>query len=142
VAISGCIALQGALVAALSGYETAEEAHVLAPGSPGDAPRIAAIPLLLRNCASPACLQAPERLSGFTAARRHALALVEVRNRAVHLSVDGAPLGLEDVPAHMAAIDPIIRHLTLVHPSFPAGAAGRSPQAIERALVRLAVILC
>lgn len=141
VAISVCIALQGALVAALSSYDSAAPEDVTAPDA-GSEPRIAAVPTLLRRAASPDYLEAPERLSGLTGAKRQALALVELRNRAVHLALDGAPVPVEDVARHLPGALAIIRHLVLDHPAFAAEDGAATRARLTAALARLSRIMC
>ncbi len=71
VSVGLVIALQGALVAALSGYETAADADVVDPSSPE---RFAPVTLLLRRARSTDFLNAPERveITGSTCARSSA----------------------------------------------------------------------
>lgn len=142
VAIAACMALQGALVAALSGYDTADPQAVHHPDNGEGGPRVAALQTLLRRAASPDHLHDPERLGGLTGAKRQALELVELRNRAVHVDLGDSPLDLSRVPALLVGVSRLVRHLVLDHPAFPPEAAGGFPQRIDRALARLDATLC
>jgi len=141
-AIGCCIALQGALVAALSGYETADAAAVEHPDSSAGAPRVATIQTLLRRAASPDHLADPERLGGLTGAKRKALALVELRNRAVHVDLSDSPLDLSEVPALIAGPLALIHHLVVAHPAFPAEANHKNVTRIAEALASLEARIC
>ena len=100
VSVGMVIALQGALVAALSGYETAEDADVVDPSSPE---RYAPVTLLLRRARSTDFLNAPER--------------VEITNAVVH----GLGAGdAEGVAKGCRKVLGIVRHLVLSHPAFDA----------------------
>lgn len=142
VAIAACMALQGALVAALSGYDTADPGAVHHPDSGEGTPRVATLQTLLRRAASPDHLHDPERLGGLAGAKRQALELVELRNRAVHVDLSDSPLDLSRIPALMEGSTRLIRHLVLEHPAFPEEAAGGVPLRIERALARLDATIC
>ncbi|MEO0818516.1 MAG: hypothetical protein AAFX86_14585 [Pseudomonadota bacterium] len=142
VAIAACIGLQGALVAALSGYDTAQPDAVRHPDS-GDGPaRVATLQTLLRRAASPDHLGDPERLGGLTGPKRQALELVELRNQAVHVDLGDNPLDLSRVPALLEGVARLVRHLVLDHPAFAAEADGGFPQRIDRALARLSATIC
>ena len=136
VAISTCMALQGALVAALSGYETADPAAVAHPDDPA---RVASISTLLRRAASTDYLADPERLSGLTGARRQALALAELRNRAVHMALDGQPAPMEDVVKSLPGTLDLIRYLVLDHPAFEPEDGAPYTSRIIAALARLSL---
>lgn len=142
VAIACCVGLQGALVAALSGYETASEADVLHPAGPGEAPKIAAIATLLRRAASADYLQAPERITGQGEARRAALDLVELRNRAVHVSPVGERMDFEGARAGARGVCALVRYLVVAHPAFDATANRQVCGDIDRALKRLSAAIC
>lgn len=150
VAIASCIALQGALVAALSGYETAQAVDVLHPeeagqgggSAPGQAPKIATIQTLLRRVGSADYLTDPERLSGHRAAVRAALDLVALRNRAVHVSPDGERADFAAARAGVAGACEIIHHLVIAHPAFDPAANGAVRSEIDRALKRLSAAIC
>lgn len=105
-------ALQGALVAALSGYETAAIDAVLNPSQPE---RIAPVAFLLRRARSGAYLNAPERVE-LSGSRQRALGrVIDVRNAAVHaLSVELPETFLQD----MQAAAQLIEHLVLQAPAF------------------------
>ncbi|MFN7056426.1 hypothetical protein [Hyphomonas sp.] len=124
VALGLISALQAALIAALSGYETADPQAVLVPGQPD---RAAPLALLLRRARGPDYLQPPERpdISAGTLERLDALA--RLRNAAVH--------GLAfDLPADPAALArPAVRltgHLLIRHPAFDP-----RPHGVMRALL-------
>lgn len=137
VAVGLVIALQGACVCALSGYETADPADVLDPASakklarwdardaglargPRPAGRLAAIETLLRRVASPDYLEPPERLEITRAMQADALALVELRNAVVHFTGQGQvgePGGLK---GPVEAVCRIISHLLVDAPAFGA----------------------
>jgi hypothetical protein len=106
------LALQGALVAALSGYATAEWAHVR---DPSDAARTAPIALLLRRAQSGEYLNSPERLH-LSRARSLAVArLVAHRNARLHAE-NGVPVIDAGDAAHALAI---VSHLVVTAPAFP-----------------------
>jgi hypothetical protein len=112
VAIGMVIALQGALVSALSGYETAQDADVEDPSSPE---RFAPVALLLRRARSAEYLNTPERVEITGSAVRQIEHLVAYRNTVVHgLGVsegEGVAKGCQ------RALD-IVRHVLLAHPAF------------------------
>ena len=111
-AIGMVIALQGALVTALSGYETAQDADVEDPSSPD---RFAPVALLLRRARSAEYLNAPERVEMTGSAVRQIEHLVAYRNTVVHgLGMSegegvakGCQRGLE-----------IVRYVLLAYPAF------------------------
>ena len=112
VALGLVSALQGALVAALSGYETAEVEAVL---NPSQADRIAPVALLLRRARSQDYLNPPEQVE-LSGSRQRALERVlTIRNSAVHaLSVE-----LHDTFGRDAlAVLDLIRHLVVDAPAF------------------------
>jgi len=110
------IGLQGALVAALSGYETAADADVVDPSSPE---RYAPVTLLLRRARSTDYLNAPERLE-MTGSTLHQIErLIAYRNAVVHgLGVGDA----EGVAKGCRKVLGVVRHLVLSHPAFDASA--------------------
>jgi hypothetical protein len=112
VAVGMVIALQGALVAALSGYETAAEEDVVDPSNPE---RYAPITLLLRRARSTDYLNAPERVEITGAALRQIEQLVTYRNTVVHgLGLEAA----EGVAAGCRKVLAVIRHVLHAHPTF------------------------
>lgn len=110
-------ALQAALVAALSGYDTAREEAVRDLSHPD---RIAPVAMLLRRARSAEYLNQPERLE-LTGSRQRALErLMAVRNAAVHaLRVETPETFADDA---LAAVD-LIAHLVLEAPAFDPAAA-------------------
>lgn len=124
VAVGLVSALQAALIAALSGYETAEPQAVLVPGQPD---RVAPLALLLRRARGGDYLAAPERpdISAGTLERLEALA--RLRNAAVH----GLSFDLPRDPAALArpAVR-LIQHLLIRHPAFD-----RRPHGVVLALI-------
>ncbi len=104
--------LQGALVAALSGYETATLDAVQNPSQPE---RIAPVAFLLRRARSGEYLNAPERVE-LSGSRQRALErVIDVRNAAVHaLSVEVPETFVQD----MRVAAGLIRHLVLEAPAF------------------------
>lgn len=105
-------ALQGALVAALSGYDTADTSAVLNPSQPD---RIAPVALLLRRARSAELLNAPERVE-INAARQRALErLIAVRNGAVHALPTGVP---ETFGPDARVAAGLLRFLVLDAPAF------------------------
>ena len=105
-------ALQGALVAALSGYETATIDAVQNPSQPE---RIAPVAFLLRRARSAEFLNAPE-LVELSGSRQRALErVIDVRNAAVHaLSVE-IP---ETLARDMRVATALIEHLVAQAPAF------------------------
>jgi hypothetical protein len=104
--------LQGALVAALSGYETATIDAVQNPSQPE---RIAPVAFLLRRARSADFLIAPERVE-LSGSRQRALErVIDVRNAAVHaLSVEIPDTFVRD----MRVAAGLVRHLVLEAPAF------------------------
>jgi hypothetical protein len=105
-------ALQGALVAALSGYETAEVDAVLDPSHPE---RIAPVALLLRRARSEEFLNPPERPETSGSDQRAIERVMAVRNAAVHALPAGVPESFASDAARLAAL---IRHLVIEAPAF------------------------
>ncbi len=112
VALGLVTAMQGALVAALAGYETAERDAILNPSQPD---RIAPVALLLRRARSPDYLSSPERID-FTAGKVHRIErILDLRNAAVHGLRFEVPSGtLDDMGAALALVD----HCVRAHPAF------------------------
>jgi len=112
VALGIVSTLQGALVAALSGYETAELEAVLNPSQPE---RIAPVAFLLRRARSGDYLNPPERVE-LSGSRQRALErVIDVRNAAVHaLSVEIPESFAADVRTALH----VIEHLVIEAPAF------------------------
>jgi hypothetical protein len=104
--------LQGALVAALSGYETATVDAVL---NPSQSERIAPVAFLLRRARSSEYLNVPERVE-LSGSRQRALErMIDVRNAAVHaLSVEIPATFARD----MRVAAGLVGHLVLEAPAF------------------------
>lgn len=134
LAVGLVIALQGACVCALSGYETADETDILDPESAravkawreadapqGDRPptKIAPVSLLLRRVRSDDYLTSPDTLTLYASKMKALQRLIDLRNASVHIA-GGAPDMAPDVFAHgaLTACD-AIAHLLLDHPAFP-----------------------
>lgn len=135
-AVATCMALQGALVAALSGYETALPAHVAHPDEAG---KVASISTLMRRAASPDFLADPERLSGHTGAKRQALELVELRNQIVHMPLDGRTVSEDAIAAALPGALALTRHLAVDHPAFLDSDGAPYSSRIRAALARFPV---
>ncbi|MDP3458761.1 MAG: hypothetical protein Q8S09_05750 [Hyphomonas sp.] len=105
-------ALQGALVAALSGYETATTDAVLNPSQPE---WIAPVALLLRRVRSGEYLNAPERLELSGRQQRALDRVIDVRNAAVHALSVGIP---ETFVQDVCIAVRLIEHLVLDAPAF------------------------
>lgn len=104
--------LQGALVAALSGYETAALEAVLNPSQPE---RIAPVAFLLRRARSADYLNTPERVVLSGSSQRALERVIDVRNAAVHaLTVEIPETFAQDM--HVAVR--LIEHLVLIAPAF------------------------
>lgn len=112
VALGLVSALQGALVAALSGYDTAELDAVL---NPSQSDRIAPVALLLRRAKSQDYLNPPEQVD-ISGSRQRALErVIDIRNSAVHaLSVEIHDTFGRDA---LAVLD-LIRRLVIDAPAF------------------------
>lgn len=124
VSVGLVIALQGALVAALSGYETAADEDVVDPSSPD---RYAPVTLLLRRARSMDYLNAPERVEMTGSTLQQIERLVTYRNAVVH----GLGTGdAEGVAKGCRKGLGIVRHLVLSHPAFDA-----SPHHLVRTLI-------
>lgn len=112
IALGLVTAMQGALVAALSGYETATSEAILNPSQPD---RIAPVALLLRRARSPDILVAPERVDMTAGKLRRIERILDLRNAAVHgLRFDVPDGARDDMDAALA----LIEHCVLRHPAF------------------------
>ncbi len=112
VALGLVTAMQGGLVAALAGYETAERDAILNPSQPD---RIAPVALLLRRARSPDYLTSPERIDFAAGKLRRIERILDLRNAAVHGLRFEVPAGtLDDMSAALALVD----HCVLGHPAF------------------------
>lgn len=138
-AIALTMALQGALVAALSGYETAVPEDVAHPSEEG---RVAPLQTLLRRAASPDYLADPERLSGRNSEVRSAMALRELRNRAMHVALSGSPNDFADVADLAPGPLALIRHLVLDAPAFDAASNHMLVNRARAGLQRLETAIC
>ncbi len=120
VALGLTSALQGALVAALCGYETAQPSDIQNPSQPE---RLAPVGLLLRRAMSADFLNPPERVELSRSALRRIERVIELRHAAVHaLSIDMPA----DPGADARELAALVRFLLLAHPSFsPEQHAGR-----------------
>lgn len=138
VAIAAGLALEGACVAALSAYDTAEPDAILHPDQKADGPnRLAPPQTLLRRVASPSFLDTPDRLMLSRAEDRDLAALIALRNRAVHVSTEPGPADframLDLLPTLLAALS----HLCVDHPAFPGARWQADRDRISSALARL-----
>jgi hypothetical protein len=112
VALGLVTALQGGLVAALAGYETAEDDAIRNPSSPD---RIAPTALLLRRARSDDYLAPPERVKLAAGQFRRIERVIELRNSAVH----GLDFEVHDgVRDDIRAVLDLIEHLVFRHPAF------------------------
>ncbi|MCB9970650.1 MAG: hypothetical protein H6847_04020 [Hyphomonas sp.] len=112
VAVGLVSALQAALVAALSGYESAAAEDAEDPSRPG---RLGPVVLLLRRARSPEFLNPPERLDLSGEAQRGIAAVIDARNDVLHALGEGTALP-ED--AAFRSVLAAIRHACLDHPAF------------------------
>lgn len=112
VALGLVSALQASLIAALSGYETAQVEDV---ANPSDPHRIAPVAVLLRRAASGEYLNRPERLELPGAEMRRIERLILLRNAAVHGLGFRPPQDGKDL---VAAGEGVIRHLLIAAPAF------------------------
>lgn len=117
VALGLVSALQAALVAALSGYDTAKEDAVQDPSHPE---RIAPVALLLRRARSHEFLNDPERLELSGSRQRAIDRIITMRNAAVHALRVEKP---ETFAADALAVVKLVRHLVLDAPAFGQGPA-------------------
>ncbi len=114
VSVGLVIALQGALVAALSGYETAADADVV---DPSNTERYAPVTLLLRRARSTDYLNTPERVEMTGSTLNQIERLIAYRNAVVH----GLGAGdAEGVAKGCRKVLGVVRHLVLLHPAFDA----------------------
>jgi hypothetical protein len=149
VSVGLVIALQGACVSALTGYETAEPGDVLDPASakklaqwearetglargPRPAGRLAAVETLLRRVSSPEYLVDPERLDITRRRLDDALKLVEMRNAVVHFTGRGDIAESGEMRAPVTAACDIIGHLVHDRPAFDPAPHGRDLARISR----------
>lgn len=125
VAMALTLALQGACVAALLAYDTANPEDVLAPADRGPSatpPKLAPVALLLRRVTSPTYLADPDRLP-FTASRKQAvLDFVGYRNAAAHVLPMGSLPGPDALPRLAEAVIEALDHLCVTRPAFDATA--------------------
>lgn len=128
VAVGLVSALQAGLVAALSGYECAEEGDIADPSQPE---RIAPVTLLLRRARSAEYLSPPEQLEMTGSEARRIERVIAARNSALH------GLGAEELPEEMSWNDAyrsvlrVLQQVCLTHPAFPEAGHG-----VVRALIR------
>jgi hypothetical protein len=128
-------ALQGALVAALSGYDTAELDAVLNASQPE---RIAPVALLLRRARAQEFLNPPERVELSRARERAVERVIDVRNDAVHaLTSDLPETFIEDA----GVVLDLLSHLIVNAPAFDARLAEDRPGEIARRIARLREVL-
>lgn len=112
VALGMVTALQGSLVAALAGYETADPLAITNPSSPD---RIAPTALLLRRARSDDYLIPPERVKLTAGEATRIERVIDLRNSAVHgLEFEVAPSIRNDLAAVLGLIDHLVEH----HPAF------------------------
>lgn len=142
VAIGAGMALEGACVAALSAYETAEESHLLHPDHRSGQPlRIAPPQTLLRRVSSSDYLEDADRLRLGRAQQRQLTELLAVRNRAVHAGLEYGTTDFRAVAGMLPALITALRHLCVEQPAF-AGARWQGARAgIGAALTRLETAL-
>lgn len=112
VALGSISTLQGMLVAALSGYETASLDAVTNPARPD---RIAPVALLLRRARSGEYLNPPERVELSGSRQRAIERVMDVRNSAVHALALDLPGTLV---ADLRAVLQLIEQLTFEAPAF------------------------
>jgi len=135
VTVSLCAALKGACVAALSGYPTAQPEDILAPDNTD---RVASLATLLRRVGDARFLSDPERVSGHAGAVRDALALQDLRNRAIHISPDQGPVDFADAENLIPGAAALLHHLLLAHPAFDHAPHIQRLETCRAALSRLA----
>ncbi len=112
VALGLVSALQAALIAALSGYETASEDDLFMPGQPD---KVAPLGFLLRRARSGECLNPPERPELTVGQTARLEALTGLRNAAVH-GLDFR-LPTDAVELARTAVDLAV-HLLVRRPAF------------------------
>ncbi|MFN7169227.1 MAG: hypothetical protein ACK4NV_19435 [Pannonibacter sp.] len=112
VALGVVTALQGSLVAAMAGYETAMDDSIRDPSSPE---RIAPTALLLRRARSDEYLVPPERVKLTAGELRRIDRVIDLRNSAVHGQVFEIRPGVRD---DLLAVLGLIEHLVIRHPAF------------------------
>ena len=116
VAVGLAAAVQAALVAALSGYDTSRPEDVLGTGATD---HYAPVMYLLRRARSSAYLAPPEQLRISASEEKAILDVVERRNAALHGSTLPDP---QSALEHMPACLKVLCHLILDHPAFDVGA--------------------
>lgn len=112
VAVGLVSALVASLIAALSGYDTAQTEDVTDPSDPA---RAAPLALLIRRARSGTWLNDPERLRLPRAGLRQIGRLVALRNAALHAMSFTPPADTADL---VGALLPVLRQLLLAHPAF------------------------
>lgn len=138
VAIAAGLALEGACVAALSAYDTAEPDAILHPDQKADRPdRLAPPQTLLRRVASPTYLDTPDRLALSRAEDRDLAALITLRNRAVHVVTEPGPADFRTVLELLPTLLNALSHLCVDHPAFPGARWDADRQRIAEALTRI-----
>lgn len=118
VAVGLVSALQAGLVAALSGYESAEEEDIADPSQPD---RVAPVTLLLRRARSAGCLNPPERLELSGRELKDIEAVIAARNDALHGLGDAA-----EAPVYEAfhSILQVLLQICVTAPAFPVAGHG------------------
>lgn len=111
-ALGSISTLQGLLVAALSGYETASLDAVINPAQPD---RIAPVALLLRRARSGEYLNPPERVELSGSRQRAIERVIDLRNSAVHAFAFDLP---ETLVADLRAVLQLIEQLAFEAPAF------------------------
>ncbi|MCA8902740.1 MAG: hypothetical protein KDA53_15985 [Hyphomonas sp.] len=107
-------ALQDALVAALSAYDSARDEDVADPSNPE---HLAPVTLLLRRARSQEYLDLPERLELSGAGHKAVETVIAARNGVLHGSGEGAGAL---IAADVRAVLGVLAHLCRDHPAFPA----------------------
>lgn len=126
-AVALIAALQGALIAALSGYDTAHADDVQ---DPLDERRRAPVALLLRRAASPEFLSDPERLHLTRADQRRLQPLIDARNRLLHGQSEAVHFDGEAIHTVLT----LLNHLLITAPAFTV-----SPQDLIMARIKTAL---
>ncbi|MBK8197428.1 MAG: hypothetical protein IPK75_03570 [Acidobacteria bacterium] len=135
VALGLVTALQAALVAALSGYDTASLEAVQNPSQPE---RIAPGSLLLRRATSDAYLNPPERVDLTGSQERAVDRIVDVRNAAVHALAVEVP---DSFRRDARVVVRLVSHLVRDAPAFDPKAFGYVPALIGDELAALSKTL-
>ena len=138
VAIAAGLALEGACVAALSAYDTAELDAILHPDQKaGGSDRLAPPQTLLRRVASPTYLDTPDRLALSRAEDRDLAALIVLRNRAAHVGIEPGPTDFGAVLEVLPTLLTALSHLCVDHPAFPGPRWQADRDRIAEALARI-----